>query len=188
MASNDFRQVIIDQLSVPAVPISNKHAGGGWRAVTSRGGIGARVETIQFGKQRTIPGKMVQFVMFEDIQGMQMHYTCYLVQDDRGEWKFAGGAGGSGGWKVVREHPWVNLGGGGWPDLFYAGGHVVDNGLAIARVRLVANNGTVMEDTVQDGIVLFITDSRVELPLQAELYDREDRIVASHSVFRQVKR
>jgi hypothetical protein len=185
MASNDFRQVIIDQLSVPAVAISNKHAGGGWRAVTARGGTEALVETIQFGKQCTIPGKMVQSVTFEDMQGMQMHYTCYLAQDDGGEWKFAGGAGGSGGWKVVREHPWVNLGGGGWPEHFYAGGHVIDNGLDIVRVRLVANNGTAMEDTVQDSIVLFVTDSRVELPLQAELYDREDRLVASHSVFRQ---
>jgi hypothetical protein len=147
--------------------------------------MGALVETIQFGKQRTIPGKMVQFVTFEDMQGRQVHYTCYLTQNNGGEWKFAGGAGGGGGQKVVREHPWVNLGGGGGPDNFYAGGHVIDNGLDIVRVRLVANNGTMLEDTVQDGIVLFVTGSRVELPLQAELYDREDRLVASHSVFRQ---
>ncbi|MBV9257743.1 MAG: hypothetical protein JO215_06970, partial [Ktedonobacteraceae bacterium] len=51
------------------------------------------------------------------------------------------------------------------------------------RVRLVASNGTVLEDTVQDAIVLFVTDARVELPLQAELYDREDRLVATHKVF-----
>ena len=183
MANSDFRQAIIDQLSAPAVPISNKQSGGGWRSVTSRG-IGARAETIQFGKQRSIPDHLVQFVTFEDIQGMKMDFTCYLIQADQGKWKFAGGAGGSGGQKAVREHPWVNLGGGGWPDHFYAGGHVIDNGLDIVRVRLVANNGTVLEDTVQDGIALFVTASRVELPLQAELYDREDRLVGSHSVFR----
>jgi hypothetical protein len=61
---------------------------------------------------------------------------------------------------------------------------MIDNGLEIVRVRLIANNGTVMEDTIEDGIVLFITYSRVKLPLQADLYNQEDRLVASHSVFR----
>jgi len=32
-----------------------------------------------------------------------------------------------------QEHSWVNLGGGGWPDHFYAGGHMIDNGLDIVR-------------------------------------------------------
>ena len=184
MASNDFRQVIIDYLSVPAVTVSDKSTGGGLHTIISRGGMDARAETIQFGKQRSTPDRIVQFVTFEDIQGMQMDFTCHLTQDDQGEWEFVGGAGGSGGWKVVRENPWVNLGGGGWPDHFYAGGHVINNGLDIVRVRLVANNGTVLEDTVQDGIVLFVAGSRIELPLQAELYDQEEQLVASHSVFR----
>ncbi len=99
-------------------------------------------------------------------------------------WKFVGGAGGgAGGRKMIREHPWANLGGGGWPDHFYAGGRVIDNELDIVRVRLIANNGTILEDTMQDSIVLFVTDAKVELPLQAELYDREDRLVGSHKVF-----
>jgi hypothetical protein len=184
MATSDFRQVIIDHLSVPAVTVSDKPSDGGWRAIVTRGGMGARSETIQFGKQRSITGKIVQLVTFEDMQGMKKNFTYYLVQDDEGMWKFAGGAGGSDdGGKIVREYPWANLGGGGWPDNFYAGGHVIDNELDIARVRLVAKNGTVLEDNVQDGIVLFVTDARVELPLWAELYDREDKLVASHEVF-----
>lgn len=184
MANSDFRQVIVDHLSVPAVTVSDKPSGSGWRAIVSRGGIGARPETIQFGKQCAIPGKIVQFVTFEDMQGMKNHFTYYLVQDDEGMWKFVGGAGGGDGdRKMIREHPWANLGGGGWPDHFYAGGPVIDNGLDIVRVRLIANNGTILEDTVQDGVVLFVTDAKVELPLQAELYDREDRLVSGHKVF-----
>jgi hypothetical protein len=184
MANIDYRQVIIDYLSVPAVTVSDKPMGSGWHAIVSRGGTDARLETIQFGKQRSIPGKIIQFVTFEDMQEMKHDYTCYLIQNTRGMWNFTGGAGGSdSARKIVREHPWANLGGGGWPDEFYAGGYVIDNGLDIVRVRLVAHNGTVLEDTVQDGIVLFVTDAKVELPLQAELYDREDRLVANHSVF-----
>jgi len=33
------------------------------------------------------------------------------------------------------------------------------------------------------GVVLFVTDQRVELPLQAELYDRDARMVEQHVAF-----
>ena len=81
MANSDFRQVLIDYLSAPTVIISDKPADAsirGAHAITSRGGMGALPETIQFGKQRRIPGRMAQFVTFEDAQGSQP-YTCFML-------------------------------------------------------------------------------------------------------------
>jgi hypothetical protein len=77
----------------------------------------------------------------------------------------------------------VNLSGGGWPLHFHAGGYVVGNGLDITRVRLLSTNGTVIEDTVVDTIVLFFTDQEVVFPLQAELYDQQGKLVAKHNAF-----
>jgi hypothetical protein len=77
-----------------------------------------------------------------------------------------------------RGHPWVNLGGGGWPKQFYAGGQVLEHVGAVVRLR--AANGTVLEDTVEDGMVLFLTDAEVRLPVYAELVDPSGQIVSQH--------
>jgi len=37
-----------------------------------------------------------------------------------------------------------------------------------------------MEDTVDAGVVLFVTDQHVELPLQAELYDQSGQMIGRH--------
>jgi len=186
MINADHKQAIIAYLTAPAVITSDRDTGGGRRAITSTGGMDARAETFQFGKQRSIPRRIVQHVFYENTQGMKMSCTCELMQNDDGEWQFGGYSGGSAGGReaLIREHPWANLGGGGWPGRFFAGGYVVNNGLDIARVRLIADNGTILEDTVDDGYVLFLTDEQVGIPLQAELYDQEGKLIASHSAFK----
>jgi hypothetical protein len=196
MANQDPRQAIIDYLIQPRIPISdpptlpapdNPDAPESKirRGKVSSGGHGAKAESFKFHKERVIPGHQVHYVTFEDDESQLWHYTCYVAQDEQGGWHFKGGAGGGGYGPVgpVRAQPWANLGGG-WRDYLYAGGHVNDNGLDIARVRLVSNDGTVLEDTVDDGIVLFVCDHGVELPLQAELYDRAGNLAESHPVFK----
>jgi hypothetical protein len=64
--------------------------------------------------------------------------------------------------------------------LKWAGGHVIDNGLDVARVRLTGSNGQVLEDTVDDGLVLFVTDQKVRVPVQIELYNRSGEVVGKH--------
>ena len=78
--------------------------------------------------------------------------------------------------------PWVNLVGGGWPATFYAGGRVVDLHRTVARVRVIAANGVVIEDSIDDGLVLFLTDQHVEPPWRAELYDRTGQMLSHHVV------
>jgi hypothetical protein len=126
----------------------------------------------------------VHFVIFEDQKGQKMHFTCYVVKSFNGDWQFKGAAGDSitGTPGPVVEQAWANLGGGGMPDHFYAGGYVADHALDVAQVRLVAKNGTVIEDTVEDSIVLFLTDQIVTLPIEAELYNRNGQLVYKHRV------
>jgi len=190
MPGSDPRQVIRDYLGPPSVFISDTpdSQGSGWHGGPARGGMGADVTTMQFLKERGIPHRQVHAVVFDTAEGRRMRFTCYLVQDDAGDWRVDGGAGGSADGAPVRADPSVNLGGGGWPASFYAGGVVVDNGLDVARVRLIAANGTIMEDTVDAGVVLFVTAQRVELPLQAELYDRDGQMVGQHGAFERIRR
>jgi hypothetical protein len=47
-------------------------------------------------------------------------------------------------------------------------------------VRLRAANGTVLEDTVEDGLVLFLTDDAVQVPIAAELLDRSGHVLSQH--------
>lgn len=49
-------------------------------------------------------------------------------------------------------------------------------------VRLRCANGLVLEDTVDDGLVLFLTDRRVQLPVSAELRDAHGNAVVVHAV------
>jgi len=183
MAGPDPRQVMRDYLGAPSVLISDTpdRRGGGWHSRQSRGGMGADVATMRFLKERGIPKRQVHAVAFDTAEGWRMRFTCDLAQDDDGNWRVQGGAGGGADGGPVRATPWVNLGGGGWPANFYAGGDVLDNGLDVARVRLIAANGTIMEDTVDAGVVLFVTDQPVELPVRAELYDRTGQIVGQHT-------
>lgn len=118
---------------------------------------------------------------FETQAGQRMRFTCCVRQDGAGEWQFAGAAGGGADGSPRRGHPWVNLGGGGWPRQFYAGGHVLEQGgEVVARVRLRAANGAVLEDTVEDGVVLFLTDDEVRMPVSAELLDRSGHVLSQH--------
>jgi hypothetical protein len=46
-------------------------------------------------------------------------------------------------------------------------------------VRLTDALGSTFEDTVDDGVVLFLSDEPVAMPMRVELLDTADRVVAS---------
>jgi hypothetical protein len=104
-----------------------------------------------------------------------------VAQDTAGRWHIQSITGG-GGRSPPRTMPWVNLVGGGWPATFYAGGRVVDLHRTVARVRVNAANGVVIEDSIDEGLVLFLTDQHVEPPWRAELYDRTGQMLSHHVV------
>jgi hypothetical protein len=182
MTSVGPEQVIRDYLTASSALVARRLSSGasGWRSETSVGGLDARPETIQFGKMRALTRRQVHAVTFETQAGRRMRFICCVRQDKAGKWQLMGGAGGGGDSGPHRDHPWVNLGGGGGPLQFYAGGQVSEQGAEVVRVRLRAANGTVLEDTVEDGVVLFVTDDPVQAPIAAELLDRGGHVVRQH--------
>lgn len=198
MGMDDPKQAITDFLSRPeGVVVSQPdphelpvQKNGRWvRKGTVRrgGGMGARASTIIFLKERSIPHRQVHAVAFEDETGQPHHFICFVAQDAHGSWHFEMGGGGGGG-DIKREprrpYPWANLAGGGWEERFWAGGWVSDNSLDVTRVRLICSNGQVVEDRVDDnGLVLFVTDQKVRVPVQVELYARSGDLVGQHSCF-----
>jgi hypothetical protein len=116
-----------------------------------------------------------------------MRYTLSLIQGHDGAWQVIGGSGGSAEEPPEsapkRGHPWVNLGGGGWPRQFYAGGAIEEDNGAVARVLLRSANGIELEDTVEQGEVLFLSDDVIQTPLEVELYDGAGNLAGSHMLF-----
>ena len=193
MTDNDPKQVIIDYLIrplgeiQPPSPPPPGYDKSKWKSGESRsgGGLAAKAETIRFLQAREHPHCQLHEVRFEDETGRQDHWVLCVHESTVDHWRLGGGGNVS---EVehapVRDHAWANLAGGWSKELFWAGGRVLDNGLDVVRVRLIAANGVQLEDTVQDGLALFVTDQWVERPVQVELYDRAGMLVATYAQFK----
>jgi hypothetical protein len=185
MGYPDPRQAILAQLAQPrGKPLwQSAPSPGGWRRAISRGlGHDADPGTVRFVKHRGIPGEELHAVAFADRDGKNYRFLVGVVRDASG-WKVKGLAGGSAGDRP-RDQPWVNFCGWGWPRSFRGGGWVMGSGSgAAARVRLHFRRGSMLEDTVDDGVVLLITDANVDVPETAEILDAKGSLLASHSAF-----
>ncbi len=157
---------------------------GGWRTAISRGtGHDADPETVRFIKHRSIPDQELHAIAFADREGRVYRYVVGVVKGRDGGWQVRGLAGGGQG-DPPRDRPWVNFCGWGWPRSFCGGGWVAGSGsTAAARVRLRFRRGLPLEDTVDDGVVLLISDARVDMPAIAEILDADGSLLASHSAF-----
>jgi hypothetical protein len=92
----------------------------------------------------------------------------------------AGGAGGD----PARAHPWIDFGAWGWPQFFCGGGKVIGAGSERARqARLRFANGTTLEDTIDAGIVLFITEVPVQMPVTVEILDGTGAMLTTYQAF-----
>ena len=140
-------------------------------------------------KHRESEQRHLYFVTFDgtiDRLGPDSRYPWSYVfpvePDPDGGWLVRGGAGGAGG-EPQRSTPWVNLGGGGWPDQFYAGGRIDNAGINIDRVELRFANGLTLQDDTTADVALFITDQTVEMPATVALLDHAGNQLASHPAF-----
>lgn len=191
MSSADPRQVILDQLARPVGRLEPEPSGHGrLQPAVIHGGnaFHADLSTVRFLKYRQSGRRCVYFVTFDGILpqlGTETYIFSYvfpLERDSGGRWHLIGGAGGAGE-MPARSAPWVNLGGGGWPDRFYAGGRIDNAGVQLARVELLFRNGIKLEDDCEQGAALFITEQSIEMPATAVLYDRAGNQVATHPAF-----
>ena len=143
------------------------------------------LETIQFLKARMLPRHQLHYVTFQCTTGQHWYFTYFLKQERDDSWHVRTSYGDYERRELVAilNYPWVDLQvGENSLHEFLTGGEVIDHGFDIVRVRLLSPNGRVLEDTVQDGLVLFWTDKEVFLPMQADLYNRAGELVTSHSV------
>jgi hypothetical protein len=170
MVEQNPKQAIIEFLSVPRSEIMK-----------------GKAAVVHFLKERAIAGCQIHAVAFEDEAGEHFYGCCVAGQDATGTWRISGATfseGDPGTHEPVYKQPSVGLfGGGGYGSAFYAGGYVQDTDPGITEVHLVSNNGIGLKDIVEHGLVLFVTDLPVEMPMTAELYDGAGNLIASQNAF-----
>jgi hypothetical protein len=140
--------------------------------------------TIRFVKSRGGSDRQIWYVMCDADGGPRgtesWHWTVVASRGASGSWSVHGVAGGGGvGALPQRRFPWVNLGGNWGHDGFRAGGTIEDAGENVSRVRLTDPKGRPFEDTVDDGVVLFMSEEPVSMPMRVELLDTHGDVVAS---------
>ncbi len=175
MSQRDPKQDIIEQL------------------ISSR----AKAGTIRFLKERSIPHHHLYAVSYETETGQQ-HTGIYFAT--RREKEHISGATSFlleiDGQPSLRrawdsDKPWLNMVGGfGWEDSswgLWAGGKVIDRSSNITRVRLISADGKVVEDSVEDGVVLFLTGEQMKGPVEAELYNSAGELVSKRVVLHSLR-
>src|SRR5947209_3681490 len=168
MEANDPKEIIRNALQV--LTTSN------WRFAS------LSLETIQFLKSRYDPIFQVHYVIVQDTTGQRWHFTSLLIKEtDQWYVKTLDGSPESDFNEPLElhDHPWIRLETLFMLNEFYAFGEVLDKGYHIARVRLLEPGGLVLEDTVQDGIVLFYSEQLPTVPpLQLELYNNSGILIS----------
>lgn len=142
-------------------------------------------DTVRFVKKRDAPPRQLWWVTYEADGGWRgighWRWTVMATQEEPGRWSAHGVAGGGGakGDLPAKGHPWADLGGTWGRDGFRVGGTVEDAGKSLARVRLTDVEGRTFDDKVDHGIVLFLSDEPVAMPMRVDLYDADGRVVGT---------
>jgi len=171
------REAIVSDITRPPGLASPGSSPG---ATIYRGGnpFQARPETIRFLKERVEGGRAMLAVEFEDTEAHPWRFVFGAVQQPDGTWK-AEGAGGGGGHEPQARGPWANFAGWGWPRFICLGGRV--HGEGVRKVRLIDAAGRSIQDRVDDGIALLLSNNPVEMPCRIELLDAGDTILATQA-------
>jgi hypothetical protein len=152
--------------------------------------------TLQFPREKQRPGWKLYEVTFQEIDREQHRMIFLLQQNGDGSWHLDSGGNSidmQHEWPEivapVRDHPLIFLSPHGiyldnQTHLLTAYGDVIDNGFHVKQVCLVNDAGQILEDTVEDGYVFFACtlELRVQLPMQAELYDHQGKLVWQQAV------
>jgi hypothetical protein len=191
MGASDPEQAILDKLAGPVGVWEPGPVGaGGWQSGIVRDGNSAQADlaTVRFVKHRQSEHRHLYFVTFDATHprlgpvARSFHYAYAVEPGPDSGWQVRGGAGGAGD-PPRRSAPWVNLGGGGWPTAFFAGGWIDGAGQPVDRVELRFTNGITLHDDAGQDIALFITDGPVSMPGTIAMFDAHSNEIASHPAF-----
>lgn len=144
----------------------------GWTSSTEyRGGPGADRSTIKFVKSKPFSSCQLHEVSFTNHSGTSMLTLIKTWQEVDGSWQVHS-CGWGGGRHLHRSRPWVNFTAGFGADNFTGGGWVIGDGSEHARsVSLTFANDITIEDTVDDGVVLFFEPHKVVMPVEVAVND-----------------
>ena len=180
------RAFVAHLVKAPGVTTWSQTSPSGWTASTVvGGGPGADPATIVLRKTRTMPTCQMHSVSFTNHRGIQVSLVVRTWQKPDGSWVVAPVGGGALG-PSRRKKPWVNFTAGFGADGFTAGGYVEGIGSDRARVvRLIFADGFTLEDSVENGVVLFFESRGVAFPADVNILDDEERHLASCKAFDQ---
>jgi hypothetical protein len=187
LQNSDPEQAIVSYLSQP----SEIHAALFPEAGLTAQDYAAQAGTFHFTKKRSSPPFQLHTVQYKNKAGHLLQCLCCLEQDSINQWHVINNQE----IKVNDRYttteqqqqfhagqPWVQLSGGGEAP-FWASGDVIANGFEITYVRLRSKNGYILEDRVQDGSVVFITNQKIQLPVEVELYGPSDILLRRYIGF-----
>jgi hypothetical protein len=148
----------------------------------------ARETTLQFLTQRNIPHYQLHAVTYQDEMDQLQICILFVVQDASGFWSVSSACyfppeSTRIGNKRWMGHPQANLSGWHGSDYFCAFGEVIDQKFEVTHVRLASINGIVLEEPVEAGYVLFLSEQVLSKPIEAGLYNCIGKLVGRHPVF-----
>lgn len=185
MTEDGMRAAVVAHLVQPGTPPEGgERVRRGWSSsIRHEGGSGAESATIEFVKTKVYSTCQLHEVDYVNHRGWTMHALIETRQDQNGTWMvrpLGGGAGPA----PRRSHSWVNLCAGIGPESFTAGGHVEGDGAEhAASVRLSFADGGEIEDTVDNGVVLFFEPRAIVAPVDVSVFDRDGAVLATYQEF-----
>ena len=177
--------VVANLVRLPAPPKDDgQPARSGWTSsLRHGGGPGADPATIEFVKSKSFPTCQLHEVDYINHKGWTMHELVKTWHEEDGTWRVHQLGGGAGP-HPHRPQPWVNFCAGFDPESFTGGGHVVGDGAESARsVRLTFANDIMIEDTIDNGVVLFFEPHRVVAPAEVAINDDNGVALATYMEF-----
>lgn len=185
MTVTDPRDVIRERLCAPAGVLTvTGEAADGWRSGFVTGGppSSAKPESVKFITERHGTNHVLFAVTYTDNAGLEHLDIAGVRQQPDGSWIDSGSAGGSGS-SPDRDRPWINLAGWWTDELLCAGGEVSGRGSEHARrVRLTFEDGTNVEDEIEQRVALFLVEHAVQLPAVADLLAADGDVLNTHTV------
>jgi hypothetical protein len=187
MAITQTQQAVVDFLVAERQPkaeavVAPSHRG--WVSTVGGGRkLGADPSTVRIRRSRDFGGSELHCVTFSTPDGLSMMSLVRTLMEESGS--IAVYPMGGGGDDVFRRDlPWVNFAAQWTSTTFRGGGRVIGNGaddVHVVRIRFA--NGTIAEDAVDSGIVLFEALGPITFPAEIEFLDRGGARIHSYTEF-----
>jgi hypothetical protein len=155
----------------------------GWVSTVGRAKPNADPSTVRIRKSRAFGGSELHSVTFSTRKGLSMMSLVRTLMDENGSISVYP-MGGGGDDVLQRDLPWVNFAAQWTSTTFRGGGRVSGHGaddVHIVRIRFA--NGTIAEDAVENGIVLFEALGPITFPAEIEFIDRAGVQLHSYTEF-----